>query len=62
MSDLVYCEDEEAEQKWQEICAEMRDAAAAVGAAVRKNDQETAKQGLAKLAATCDACHHEFRD
>ncbi len=61
MFDTSYCGDEESERTWAAICAEMRDAAAAVNRAVRKGDQETAKQGLARLVETCDACHDQFR-
>lgn len=61
MHDTDYCEDEDAERDWIRICAEMRDAAAAVNRAVRKGDQDTAKQGLARLVETCDACHEQFR-
>jgi len=60
--DTNYCIDEEGEALWKEICAEMRDAAAATGAAVRRKDQEAAQAGLARLVETCDRCHHAFRD
>ena len=60
--DTTYCSDEDDEKKWQEICAEMRDAAYSVNQYVRKGDQAAAKKGLARLVETCDACHHSFRD
>jgi hypothetical protein len=60
--DTDYCEDEEAEKKWQAICAEMRDAAAAINVAVRNKDQSAAQSAATRLNKTCDACHHEFRD
>lgn len=60
--DTDYCIDEKGEALWKEICAEMRDAAAATGIAVRRKDQAAAKEGLARLVETCDRCHHAFRD
>jgi hypothetical protein len=60
--DTTYCGDEEGEQEWRKICAEMRDAAAGVYQAVRAKDQEAAKLGMDRIVATCDACHHRFRD
>jgi hypothetical protein len=60
--DTTYCGDEDDEQAWRKICADMRDAAADVYRAVRKKDQEAAKAGLERIVATCDACHHRFRD
>jgi hypothetical protein len=62
MVDTAYCEDEERERQWQSLCAELRDAAAAVNVAVRRNDQAAAREALAQIIKTCDACHHVFRD
>ena len=60
--DTTYCNGKDAEAKWARLCGEMRDDAAEVQAAIRKGDQDAAKAGLDKLAKTCDACHHVFRD
>lgn len=60
--DDVYCSTEEDKAKWDKVCVEMRDAAAEVLAAIRKQDQIAATAGLDKLVTTCDACHHDFRD
>ncbi len=60
--DDVYCSDADEKAKWEKVCLEMRDASAEVLAAVRKGDQKGATTGLDKLAKTCDACHHDFRD
>ncbi len=62
MVDTAYCEDEESERPWQSLCAELRDAAAAVNVAVRRKDQAAAREALAGIIKTCDACHHVFRD
>lgn len=62
LPDTDYCEDEEAQQKWQAICRDMRDASGEVLQAVRNKDQAAAKRGLDRIVMTCDACHHEFRD
>ena len=60
--DTGYCSDQEEEVLWREICAQLRDSAAEVNAAVRAGDQEAAKAALAKSVQSCDACHHRFRD
>jgi hypothetical protein len=60
--DTDYCLDEEGEMLWRQICADMRDAAAATAVAVRRQDQAAAREGLARLVETCDRCHHAFRD
>jgi hypothetical protein len=60
--DFAYCGGEEDQQEWQKICVEMRDACAAVNEAIRSRDQAAATQGLDRIVATCDACHHRFRD
>ena len=62
MIDTMYCADEQDEAAWIQICAEMRDSAAEVNAAVRQNDQPRAKTALVGLVKTCDKCHDVFRD
>lgn len=60
--DTDYCTGKDEEARWAKICAEMRDAAASINAAVRKKDQKAATAGLERLVKTCDDCHHDFRD
>lgn len=60
--DTDYCTGKDEEARWAKICAEMRDAAASINAAVRKKDQKGATAGLERLVKTCDDCHHDFRD
>lgn len=47
-------------QQWQGFCVQMRDAAGAVGAAIRAQDQAAATAAMAKLAKSCDDCHAVF--
>ncbi|MFO0916374.1 MAG: hypothetical protein U0795_25680 [Pirellulales bacterium] len=60
--DFDYCSGDEDQQEWRKICLEMRDACAAVNEAVRQKNQDAATKGLEQIVATCDACHHRFRD
>lgn len=59
--DKSYCSSDEERALWEKVCAEMRDAAGEVVAAIRKEDQAQATAGLDKLVKTCDACHEKFR-
>jgi cytochrome c556 len=47
--------------KWFEYCAEMRDAAGAVNAAIHANDQPATTAAMSRLAASCETCHALFR-
>jgi hypothetical protein len=47
-------------QKWQTYCVDMRDAAAAVNAAIRKQDRATLDDTMTKLQKSCDDCHKAF--
>jgi cytochrome c556 len=47
-------------QKWYEFCAQMRDSAGAVNAAIRAGDQPACDAAMAKLAQSCDECHKVF--
>ena len=60
--DTDYCSSDDDEQAWREICYELRDAAAEIRIAVRREDQDAAKAGLARAVESCDACHERFRD
>jgi hypothetical protein len=62
LHNTAYCSSKDEESTWARICADMRNAAAEVNAAVRKKDQATARIGLEKVVKTCDACHADFRD
>lgn len=62
MHDTDYCSGKDEEARWAKICAEMRDAAAAVQTSVRQKDQPAATAALERLVKSCDDCHHDFRD
>ncbi len=47
--------------QWQELCADMRDAAGAVGVAVKAGNQPGAAAALDKMTVSCDKCHAQFR-
>jgi cytochrome c556 len=47
--------------KWYQYCAEMRDAAGAVNAAIHANDQAATAGGMSRLAQSCESCHAVFR-
>ena len=49
------------EEKWYKFCAQMRDAAGAVNAAIHAGDQEAADAALKKLTQSCDDCHAVFQ-
>lgn len=49
------------EEKWYQYCAEMRDAAGAVNAAIHAGDQQTATAAMVRLTTSCDNCHEVFR-
>ncbi|MBM4003322.1 MAG: cytochrome c [Planctomycetes bacterium] len=59
--DNTYCEAGDDFDLWRKVSAEMRDAAASVVTAVRKEDQSAASASLDRLVKTCDACHERFR-
>jgi cytochrome c556 len=47
--------------KWYEYCAEMRDAAGQVNAAVRALDHAKTTSAMLRLTNSCDTCHKVFR-
>jgi hypothetical protein len=47
--------------KWYQYCAEMRDAAGAVNAAIHANDLAATAGGMSRLAQSCESCHAVFR-
>ena len=47
--------------KWYQYCAEMRDAAGAVNAAVHAGDQQKATEEMVGLTKSCENCHAVFR-
>lgn len=46
--------------QWEEFCAEMRDAAAEVGAGIRAADSDQTNAAMARLGKSCDTCHEVF--
>ncbi len=48
--------------KWYQYCAEMRDAAGAINAAIRQKDFEAATIAGKQLKALCKQCHDVFRE
>ena len=48
-------------EKWHQFCIEMRDASAALNAAVRAMDKEAVTTSMAKLQQSCDHCHEVFQ-
>jgi cytochrome c556 len=47
--------------KWYRYCADMRDAAGGVNAAVHAGNQEAATAAMTRLAKSCESCHEVFR-
>jgi hypothetical protein len=47
--------------KWEEYCAEMRDAAGRVNRAIHASNAADTEQAMAQLAQSCDHCHRAFR-
>ena len=46
---------------WREYCAQMRDAAGEVNAAVHAKDSDRVAAGMKRMTQSCDACHAKFR-
>jgi cytochrome c556 len=49
------------DEKWYQYCAEMRDAAGAVNAAIHADDQPATTAAMLRLTKSCETCHAEFR-
>ena len=49
-------------EKWCQFCIQMRDAAAAVNAGIRAQDQEATKAAMARLGQSCHDCHAVFHE
>ena len=47
-------------EKWEAYCVEMRDAAAAVNAACKIQDEEAAEAAMELLHQSCESCHEIF--
>ncbi|HKD35468.1 MAG TPA: hypothetical protein VKB78_01670 [Pirellulales bacterium] len=47
--------------RWEQFCAEMRDAAGSVNQAIHAGDADRASQSMAQLAQSCEHCHKAFR-
>jgi len=48
-------------EKWYQDCAEMRDAAGSVNAAIHADDQSATAAAMSRLAKSCETCHAVFR-
>jgi cytochrome c556 len=46
---------------WRDYCAQMRDAAGEVNAAVHAKDSDRVAAGMKRMTQSCDACHAKFR-
>jgi hypothetical protein len=60
IADTSQAKGAEQEKQWQEFCAKMRDAAAAVNKEVHAGDQPAADKAMANLIKSCDTCHEVF--
>jgi cytochrome c556 len=47
--------------KWDELCGQMRDAAGAIGVAIKDADRTALAEGMSRLHVSCEACHAAFR-
>ncbi len=47
-------------EKWHKLCAQMRDAAGALNAAIHAKDKDAAATAMKNLAQSCDDCHEVF--
>jgi hypothetical protein len=47
--------------KWEQFCAEMRDAAGHVNRAIHAGDSDETASAMKQLSQTCDRCHKAFR-
>ncbi len=47
-------------EKWYKFCAEMRDTAAAINAAIRAGDKDAADAAMEKFGEGCETCHAVF--
>jgi hypothetical protein len=48
-------------EKWHQFCVEMREASAALNAAIRAMDQEAVTTSMANLQQSCHNCHEVFQ-
>ena len=62
MSDTHKVENPEDTEKWYQYCAEMRDTAGAINAAIRRKDFEAATVAGTQLKGLCKQCHDVFRE
>jgi hypothetical protein len=47
--------------RWEQFCAEMRDAAGSVNRAIHAGDAESAAHAMTRLSQSCEHCHRAFR-
>jgi hypothetical protein len=61
MLDAQYAKTPAEATKWRERCAEMRDAAGSVNAAIHAQDAARVAAGMKRLFQSCESCHAAFR-
>ena len=59
--DTEHALDDEEVEAWQKYCAEMRDSAGEVNAAIHAQDAARVDAGVKRLEQSCEACHATFR-
>jgi hypothetical protein len=59
-ADDSYAEGAEQLKQWRQFCAEMRDAAGALNAAIHKQDATAVDTAMMNLKNSCDRCHKVF--
>ena len=60
MADTHEAKTPEQEQQWQAFSVQMRDAAGAVNAAIRAQDEAAAGAAMENLQQSCEDCHAVF--
>ena len=60
MADLEAVKKAGDEAKWFKFCADMRDAAGALNAAIHAKDRAAADSAMKKMTQSCDDCHAVF--
>ncbi|NQT38255.1 MAG: cytochrome c [Planctomycetes bacterium] len=60
LADSHEAKDDAQVQQWYGFSAEMRDAAGAVNAAIRAQDEDAATAAMERLGESCDSCHAVF--
>ena len=61
MLDTEYAKTPDEVERWYAYCAEMRDAAGTLNAAIHAQDPQRVNQSMERLVQSCEACHATFR-